>query len=111
MNPKSRGPTNKKNNNKKIFTKVNVIERDQIRINFTSFCDQAEELIKKEMLVMQHFDAVHTPTPGQLGMGPGKKNQKNVTSQAQHLSYLQQHPYDKFTEDDLEQVGIVKQMW
>lgn len=68
--------------------------------------DQAEELIKKEMLVMQHFDAVHTPTPGQLGMGPGKKNQKNVTS-AQHLSYLQQHPYDKFTEDDLEQVGIV----
>lgn len=77
---------------------------------------RAEELIKKEMLVMQHFDAVHTPTPGQLGMGPGKKNQKNVTSQAQHLSYLQQHPYDKFTEDDLEQakellkkeMGVVK---
>lgn len=53
---------------------------------------------------MQHYDAVHSPTPGQLGMGAGKKNPKNVTSQAQHLSFLQQHPYDKYTEDDLEQV-------
>lgn len=88
-----------------------LLKETKLELIFTSSFDQAEELIKKEMLVMQHFDAVHTPTPWQLGMGPGKKNQKNVTSQAQHLSYLQQHPYDKFTEDDLEQVGIVKQMW
>lgn len=57
---------------------------------------------------MQHFDAVHTPTPAQMGMVPVKKNQKNVTTQAQHLSYLQQHPYDKLTEEELEQVHTAR---
>lgn len=60
---------------------------------------------------MQYFDVVYIFIFGQLGMGLGKKNQKNVILQVQYLLYLQQYSYDKFTEDDLEQVGIVKQMW
>lgn len=59
---------------------------------------------------MQYFDVVYIFIFGQLGMGLGKKNQKNVILQVQYLFYLQQYSYDKFTEDDLEQVGIVKQI-
>jgi hypothetical protein len=60
------------------------------------------------MLIMQHYDAVHTPTPAQMGMVAGKKNQKNVTTQAQHLAYLQQHPYEKLTEEEVDQVHTVR---
>ncbi|KAK3089147.1 hypothetical protein FSP39_001265 [Pinctada imbricata] len=70
---------------------------------------KAEELIKKEMLIMEHYDAVYSPTPGQLGAVPGKKGQKSVATQAQHLSYIQQHPYNKYTEEELEQArGLLR---
>lgn len=68
---------------------------------------KAEEQIKQEMLVMMHYDAVHSPTPAQLGLMPGKKgaqqpSQKSVVSQAQHMAYLEQHPYRRYEEKDLE---------
>lgn len=65
---------------------------------------RAEELIKKEMLTMLHYDAVYSPTPGQLGVNPNSKkpSQKGVANQAQHLAYLEQHPYASYTEDDLD---------
>ena len=76
---------------------------------------QAEELIKKEMITMLHYDAVYTPTPSQLGIAPGaKKNtpsQKGVLNQAQHLAYLEQYPYGTFSEDDLEQVCTTWPLW
>ncbi len=73
--------------------------------------EQAEELIKQEMLVMMHYDAVHSPTPSQLGLAPGKKgpqqpSQKSVVSQAQHMAYLDQHPHHRYEERDLEKVSV-----
>jgi hypothetical protein len=84
-------------------------------LDFSCVCcylhGQAEELIKQEMLVMMHYDAVHSPTPAQLGLMPGKKgaqqpSQKSVVSQAQHMAYLDQHSYLRYEEKDLEKVCV-----
>ena len=71
---------------------------------------QAEELVKKEMLTMLHHDALYTPSPNQLGVVPGnkKQSQKGVINQAQHAAFLEEHPYEKVDEVDLEEVCI---MW
>ncbi|XP_046392890.1 cell division cycle 5-like protein [Ischnura elegans] len=69
---------------------------------------KAEELIKGDMLTMLHYDAVHSPTPAQLDQrasgrrkgGPGGSTP--ILSQAQHLAYLESHPYVTFPEDELE---------
>lgn len=78
---------------------------------------KAEELIKKEMLTMLHYDAAYTPTLSQLGVVPGKKGQKGAMNQAQHLAFLEQHKYDNYTEDEIneakallqKEMGVVKQ--
>lgn len=66
---------------------------------------RAEELIKKEMLIMLHYDSVHNPTPAQMGIPPGSKKsqptQKGVLNQAQHLAYLESHPYIHYEEEEL----------
>ena len=69
---------------------------------------RAEELIKREMVTMMHYDALHNPTLAQQGIAPGKKTQqqKAVISQAQHAAYLGSNPYEKFKEGDLEKVNI-----
>ncbi|XP_044726602.1 cell division cycle 5-like protein [Chrysoperla carnea] len=58
---------------------------------------KAEELIKQEMVTMLHFDAVKDPItpPQQLG-------KKQVVTQAQHLAYLEKHPYDNFEKLELD---------
>lgn len=61
---------------------------------------RAEELIKQEMLVMQHHDALHYPTAHQrLGGGPRKGAPMD---EAQHLAYLDRHPYLKYSQDELQ---------
>uniref|UniRef100_A0A1E1XSG6 Putative mrna splicing protein cdc5 myb superfamily n=1 Tax=Amblyomma sculptum TaxID=1581419 RepID=A0A1E1XSG6_AMBSC len=63
---------------------------------------KAEELIKQEMLVMQHYDAVHNPTEAQQCGGGGRKGGgASVMDEAQHLAYLDRHPYQKFTQEEL----------
>ncbi|XP_067674317.1 cell division cycle 5-like protein [Haliotis asinina] len=66
---------------------------------------KAEELIKREMIIMLHYDAVYSPTLAQLGITPGSKkpvpSQKSIVNQAQHLAFLEQHSYDTFSEEDL----------
>ncbi len=58
------------------------------------------------MLTMQHHDAVYSPTLEQQGIQPGKKDaqQKAVLNQAQHLAYLEQHPYADLSEQEMRQV-------
>ena len=74
---------------------------------------QAEELIKQEMLTMLHHDAVYNPTANQaMGAGPATakgtaSSQKAVVSQAQHLAYLERHPYRQYEDADLKQVGAL----
>lgn len=67
---------------------------------------KAEELIKQEMIIMLHHDAVHHATEQQLGfqagMKKGKQPHTSVVNQAQHLAYLEKHPYEKFHDYDVE---------
>uniref|UniRef100_A0A2R5LNQ6 Putative mrna splicing protein cdc5 myb superfamily n=1 Tax=Ornithodoros turicata TaxID=34597 RepID=A0A2R5LNQ6_9ACAR len=59
---------------------------------------RAEELIKQEMLVMQHHDALHRPPSTVAGSRKGGGGME----EAQHLAYLEKHPYEKYTSEDLE---------
>lgn len=73
---------------------------------------KAEELIKKEMLTMMHYDALYSPTPQQMGVTPGGKKpagQKGVVNQALHLAYLDEHPYVKYEDQDIQQAKEVLQ--
>ncbi len=65
-------------------------------------------MIKQEMVVMLHHDAVYSPTLAQQGIIPGSKkppSQKTIANQAQHLGYLENHRYEKFSQNDIEEVG------
>ncbi|GFO03517.1 cell division cycle 5-like protein [Plakobranchus ocellatus] len=67
---------------------------------------KAEELIKQEVLIMLHHDAVHCPTDAQLGVTPGSKAptaQKAAASQAAHLAYLDKNPYTEVDPVDMQQ--------
>ncbi|XP_060551869.1 cell division cycle 5-like protein [Ruditapes philippinarum] len=68
---------------------------------------KAEELVKREMLIMLHNDAAYNPTEFQLGITPGSKknqpSQKSVANQAAHIAFLKDHPLKKVTEDEIEQ--------
>ncbi|XP_010706458.1 cell division cycle 5-like protein [Meleagris gallopavo] len=61
---------------------------------------RSEELIKKEMITMLHFDLLHHPfgeqPTGKKGKGPGFG-----TNNAEHMAYLEQNPYEKFSKEDL----------
>jgi hypothetical protein len=52
------------------------------------------------MITMLHYDAVYSPPviPAET------KKRGQVTSQAQHLAYLEQHPYETYSQDKLAQV-------
>lgn len=60
---------------------------------------KAEELIKQEMLVMQHHDALHNPTEAQ------QWSRKGAGDEAAHLAYLERHPYQKYSQDELDAVS------
>ena len=53
---------------------------------------RAEELIKREMVVMLHYDALHSPS-----VTTKKSSQDSV-----HADYLQTHPYRQFTQEDMD---------
>ncbi|CAB3236813.1 unnamed protein product [Arctia plantaginis] len=55
----------------------------------------AEELLKAEMVTMLHYDALRDPPPG-------VDKKRAVQLQASHLAYLEHHPYEEFSTDELE---------
>lgn len=57
---------------------------------------KAEEFIKREMVTMLHYDNYKNPVS--VTQSGGKRP---TVTQAQHLAYLEQHPYENFTGDDL----------
>jgi pre-mRNA-splicing factor CDC5/CEF1 len=67
---------------------------------------KAEELIKREMQTMLHYDALSNPTKEQqaaLAAGSGKKDaQKAAIQHAHHKAYLEQHPYEEVDEYEME---------
>ncbi|KAI4499230.1 hypothetical protein M0802_005813 [Mischocyttarus mexicanus] len=56
---------------------------------------RAEELIKREMITMMQYDALQNP------MQQNRKGASNSLAQAQ--SYLEQHPYINFEEEELDE--------
>ncbi|XP_047022284.1 cell division cycle 5-like protein [Helicoverpa zea] len=55
----------------------------------------AEELLKQEMVTMLHYDALRDPPPG-------VDKKRAVQLQASHLAYLEQHPYEEFSSEELD---------
>ena len=68
---------------------------------------KAEEMIKEEMLIMLHFDALRNPTENQCGLvqnGPKKTAaQLKPINADRHISYLRDNGYNEFSLDELEQ--------
>lgn len=68
---------------------------------------RAEELIKREMIVMMHHDCIETPTLAQMGEGSGSSKKKksagdrSILNESSHRSYLDKHPYQKFDDEDI----------
>jgi len=62
---------------------------------------QAEELIKEEMLILLHYDALNNPTEQQLTIANAKA--RSGSSYNSHAAYLAKHPYQSVEEEDLEQ--------
>ncbi|XP_049776436.1 cell division cycle 5-like protein [Schistocerca cancellata] len=60
---------------------------------------KAEELIKSEMITMLHYDAVYSPVASQQEA----KKRGQIMTQAQHLAYLEQHPYSNYSQDQVAQ--------
>jgi len=60
---------------------------------------------------MLHYDSVFSPTQEQLA------SKRHVVSQAQHLAYLEQHPYQSYSHTEIEgakqlleqEMSVVKQ--
>lgn len=52
------------------------------------------------MITMLHYDAVYSPPV----IPTDTKKRGQVTSQAQHLAYLEQHPYETYNQEQLAQV-------
>ena len=70
---------------------------------------RAEELIKREMIVMMHHDCIETPTLAQMGEGSSASSKKkkasedrSILNEAGHRAYLDKHPYQKIPDEDIE---------
>uniref|UniRef100_A0A671M1D0 Cell division cycle 5-like protein n=1 Tax=Sinocyclocheilus anshuiensis TaxID=1608454 RepID=A0A671M1D0_9TELE len=64
----------------------------------------AEELIKKEIITMIHFDCLHHPfsdTQAKKGKGMGSSS-----NNGEHIAFLEKTPYEKVTEEELKKVCL-----
>ena len=60
---------------------------------------KAEELIKREMIVMMHHDCIETPTAAQMGEGSKKKksiDDRSILNEASHRQYLGMISHKKY---------------
>ncbi|CAL8087506.1 unnamed protein product [Orchesella dallaii] len=76
------------------------------RYEGTNELQKAEQLIKEEMITMLHHDALVAPAENQV-VTKGRKGMSAVYNQAHRLDYLEKHPYEDFSE---EQLGQAKQL-
>ncbi|MEE6514022.1 hypothetical protein FKM82_021944, partial [Ascaphus truei] len=59
---------------------------------------KSEEMIKKEMITMLHYDSIHYPYGDNAGV---KKTKGSGSSNAEHVAFLELSPYDKLSKEDL----------
>ncbi|CAI9578047.1 unnamed protein product [Staurois parvus] len=60
---------------------------------------KAEEMIKKEIITMLHYDSLHNPYGDNAANRKGKMP-SSVTTNAEHVTYLEQSPYEKLTQEE-----------
>jgi len=68
---------------------------------------QAEEMIKEEMLVMLHHDVITDPTLNQCGIPAGSKKPAKMANLKplcldKHRNYLKEKGYERFSPDEIE---------
>ncbi|XP_044530724.1 cell division cycle 5-like protein [Gracilinanus agilis] len=62
---------------------------------------KSEELLKKEIITMLHYDLLHHPYEAHAGNKKGKPLELGSNS-TQHITYLELNPYENFSKDELE---------
>jgi len=66
---------------------------------------RAEEMIKKEMIVMMHHDCLESPTLAQQGSGANARKgdrERGIVNEAQHRAYLDKRPYRQVAQEDMD---------
>uniref|UniRef100_F7FA97 Cell division cycle 5-like protein n=1 Tax=Monodelphis domestica TaxID=13616 RepID=F7FA97_MONDO len=63
--------------------------------------EKSEELIKKEKIIMLHYDLLHHPYGEHAGNKKGKPRGFGSNS-TQHITYLELNPYENFSKDELD---------
>merc|ERR1712240_906570 len=67
---------------------------------------RAEELIKREMILMLHHDCLETPTLSQQGGADrAKKGERGIVNEASHRTYLDRHPYKEYTKEEMDEAA------
>ncbi|CAB1331020.1 unnamed protein product [Coregonus sp. 'balchen'] len=64
---------------------------------------QAEEIIKKEMITMLHFDCLHHPPANQ--QRSKQRGPASTSNNAEHIAHLDRHPYQPISNEDLAQAS------
>lgn len=72
---------------------------------------RAEELIKREMATMLSYDSIKDPVPIVLPLPNDKQraDKRQTVAQAHQLAYLEQHPYQQYSPEDLEKAKALLQ--
>jgi len=71
---------------------------------------RAEELIKREMILMLHHDCLETPTLSQQGGADrAKKGERGIVNEASHRTYLDRHPYKEYSKEEMEEAAEMLQ--
>ncbi|XP_062303613.1 cell division cycle 5-like protein [Osmerus eperlanus] len=68
---------------------------------------QAEELIKQEMITMLHHDCLHHPAPSGPSQPQRSKSRgpASTSNNAEHIAYLDSHLYQTVSNEELAQAG------
>jgi len=65
---------------------------------------KAEELIKREMILMLHHDCLETPTLSQQGgVDRAKKGDRGIVNESSHRNYLDKHQWREYAKEDLDE--------
>lgn len=69
----------------------------------------AEEVIKQEMITMLHYDCLHHPsiTSSSHSQRSKARGPASTSNNAQHISYLEIHPYQPISTEELEQASLL----
>jgi len=70
---------------------------------------RAEEMIKREMILMMHHDCLETPTLAQQGAAGSKHKdrERGIVNESVHRGYLDRHPYKEVATEDMETAKIL----